>query len=123
MGTVSSAFSARHAWHTSLSLGRTEQLPVKGIVFLDLSTPREILRHGILDQPRPNLGIRKPVERRADCPAHRRPVVVIEYAAGAEAAARIEVLHGIRESPGIANDRDGAVAQAVHLIQPARLIA
>ena len=55
-------------------------------------------------------------------PLERRGVEIIEYDAGAGAVCGVVVLDRIGESTGAAHDRHRAVAQAVHLVEPAGLV-
>ncbi len=69
---------------------------------------------------RPDLRI--PVQRGVDRPRQAGGIVVIEHHAGALPGLRIEVLHRVGQPAGAAHDRDGAVAQAVHLVEAAGLV-
>src|SRR5690606_27581689 len=48
---------------------------------------------------------------------------MLEHAAGAFPRRRIEMRDGVREPPGLADDRDGTVAHRIELCQAARLVA
>ena len=57
-----------------------------------------------------------------DRPGQAGRIVVVEHDAGSQPGLRIEVLHRIGQSAGVAHDGNGAVTQAVHLVEAAGLI-
>ena len=80
-----------------------------------------ILPHPGLLNPPPG----PPILKDAQCPPQgtkqRLRRILVERKSSPHASCGVEVLHRIREPAGRVDQRDRAVAQAVHLIQPARL--
>jgi len=77
--------------------------------------------HAVLLQARPDLLVRVRGQRGGHGAHHCAGRVVGEHEAVATAGARHVGLDGVHQPAHRAHDRDRAVAQAVHLVQPARL--
>src|SRR5690606_37001323 len=109
---------------TEISRNRYAGQPgVKFLVLRSLDAPGVVLGHSVAHQLLPDLLVLVDVERGGDRPGHRVGVVVLEDEAGPLAGGRVVELHGIRQSPRLAHDRHRPVAEAVHLVEPARLVA
>src|ERR1700722_414121 len=87
-----------------------------------LPRPGEILAHAVRHQPSPVIVLRVQRESRLQCLRKGRGGEVLKYDAGAAPRGAVVVLHRIGKSAGAPHERYRAVAQAVHLIEPAGLV-
>src|ERR1700675_5082074 len=101
--------------------------PLSGFIQRDIGRrgglPREILGHPVGLESAPGLWVTESLQRRADALQERLTSVLLKLETGALAGFRFEVLDGVVEADGGAHDRDGAVTQAVNLIESTGLVA
>src|SRR6202011_1351771 len=87
-----------------------------------LALPGEVAAHAVLHDARPMLRLCIQLERAVQRRFERLRIEIAEYHAGAGAARAVILLDRVGEAPGTAHDGYRAVAQAVHLVEPARLV-
>src|SRR5262245_597447 len=99
------------------------ELRVEIHVVLALGVPGPVLAHAALDELLPGLPVGPDLERRIEAQAQPRLREMLEDEPGPFAGRGVERPHRVREAARPAHDGDGAVLEAVHLIEPARLVA